>query len=214
MRLVALSPCSPALSLLLLALSLVFYTRFDSLFYCWSRARSLLLSFTLTAASASTLAMTFSHTHTHIHKHVQAVSEFVVAVSGKTRRRRRWRRRWQRGVRQTTTGALTTLTHTHTHARVVWRNNKTCTHTDTSRDALQWETTKRCGRRCCCCCWHLALNSSLRSSLSSYFLSLLYFSRGFSCKFVVDFFCLAFFFFGFLSNLGLHCVAFLCLDNA
>lgn len=91
MRLVALSPCSPALSLLSLSLSLVFYTRFDSLFYCWSRARSLLLSFTLTAASASTLAMTFSHTHkhTHIHKHVQAVSEFVVAVSGKTRRRRR-----------------------------------------------------------------------------------------------------------------------------
>lgn len=75
-----------------------------------------------------------THTHTYTNTFRRSANLLLLCLG------RRRRRRWQRGVRQTTTGALTTLTHTH--ARVVWRNNKACTRTHTLTQA---ET--RCNER-------------------------------------------------------------------
>lgn len=211
------APCT--LSLLALFLSLyvsrsfahTLALRFDSLFfYCWSRARSLLLSFTLAATSASTLAMTFSHTHTHTYKHtfkrLRCRSANLLLLSGKTTTRRG---AGGRKFCKADDDDRCTYNSTHTHTRVVSHNTIKNLHTHRRRDALQCDATRRQMRdnkamRTTLLLLLLAPGTepypALFTALFSYFL-LLYFSRGFSCKFCCIFFCrlfcLAFFFWPF-----------------
>lgn len=154
----------------------------------------------------------FAHTHTHTYKHtfkrLRCRSANLLLLSGKTTTRR------GAGGRKFCKAddddrCTYNSTHTHTHTRVVSHNTIKNLHTHRRRDALQCDATRRQMRdnkamRTTLLLLLLAPGTepypALFTTLFSYFL-LLYFSRGFSCKFCciffVDFFCLAFFFWPF-----------------